>query len=131
MTTFAGRIKGAVLLDPDVFEEVEADRSATMQAMGVVLLSSLAAGIGMQGAVVPSVPVLLVTSFLALSLWIVWALLTYEIGTRIMPSSSTHADPGELLRTIGFASAPGIIRIAGVIPGITWPMFGVAARLAC
>jgi hypothetical protein len=127
MTTFVGRLKGAAFLNRAVFEEIEADRSATMQAMGVVVLSSLAAGIGLQGAIVPSPASLAVTSGLALMLWVIWALLTYQIGTRILPSSTTHSDPGELLRTIGFASAPGIIRIGGVIPGLAWPLFGIAA----
>ena len=46
MTSFVGRMVGAAKLDVAVYEEVEADGTATGQAMGVVLLSSLAAGVG-------------------------------------------------------------------------------------
>jgi len=44
------------------------------------------------------------------------AFLTYFIGTKLMPEPQTQADLGQLLRTIGFASAPGILGILGAIP---------------
>ena len=44
--SFVERVQGASLLDADTYEEVEADRGATLQAASVVLLSSVAAGIG-------------------------------------------------------------------------------------
>jgi hypothetical protein len=117
MSTFLRRLTGAALLNPAVFEEVEADRSATGQAMAVVLLSSLAAGIGVLGQASARPAALASISLLALAVWAIWAVLTFQIGTRILPASRTQADVGQLLRTIGFASAPGIFRVAGVIPG--------------
>ena len=42
MASFTERMMGAAKLDVQVYEEVEADTSATSQAMGVVLLFSLA-----------------------------------------------------------------------------------------
>lgn len=127
MTTFLARVTGAALLNSAIYEEVEADRSATMQAAGVVALSSLAAGVGAFG-VVSARPVALVTiSLLAFAVWGIWALLTLQIGIRILPAPRTQADLGQLLRTIGFATAPGILRIAGVIPGTTTVVFAVTA----
>jgi hypothetical protein len=58
--------------------------------------------------------------------WAVWAAITYFVGTRLLPEPQTKADYGELLRTIGFASAPGIIRILGIIPGLMGIVFLVA-----
>ena len=49
MRTFVERVGGAVRLQPDIYEEVEADPTATAQAMGVVVLSSVAGGIGLAG----------------------------------------------------------------------------------
>ena len=46
MRSFTDRMIGAARLDANVYEEVEADQTALGQAMGVVVLSSLAAGIG-------------------------------------------------------------------------------------
>ncbi len=58
--------------------------------------------------------------------WYVWAFLTYYIGTRLLPEPQTQADHGQLLRTIGFASAPGLIRVLGIIPGLAPIVFAVA-----
>lgn len=127
MTTFVNRVTGAALLDAAIYEEVEADRSATMQAMGVVALSSLAAGVGALGPAGARFTNLAGISLLAFAVWGIWTLLTLQIGTRIFPSPRTQADAGQLLRTIGFATAPGILRIAGVIPGTTTIVFGVTA----
>lgn len=124
MTTFLRRVTGAALLDAQAYEDVEGDRTATIQAMAVVLLSSLAAGIGAASAAAR--PATLVgVSLLAFAVWVVWAVLTVQIGTRIMPTSRTDADIGQLLRVTGFASAPGILRIAGVIPGATTAVFAI------
>ncbi len=127
MTTFLNRVIGAGLLRPAIYEEVEADRSASLQAMGVVALSSLAAGVGALGLASARVTTLAGISLLAFAVWGVWALLTLQIGTRVFPSPRTQADIGQLLRTIGFASAPGMLRIAGIIPGTTTIVFAVTA----
>ena len=50
-----------------------------------------------------------------------------QIGVRILPGAETRADVGELLRTTGFAAAPGLLRVVGVLPGMTIPSFVVAA----
>lgn len=127
MTTFLGRVTGAALMDPAIYEEVEADRSATVQAMGVVALSSLAAGVGALGPATARVTTLAGISLLAFAVWGIWTLLTLQIGTRIFPSPRTQADAGQLLRTIGFASAPGILRIAAIIPGTAAAVFALTA----
>src|SRR3990172_5517311 len=62
----------------------------------------------------------------AVVLWCLWAFLTSLIGTRVLPEPQTKADFGQLLRTIGFASSPGVIRILGIIPGLVRPAFAVA-----
>src|SRR5436190_10697805 len=127
MTTFFNRMTGAALLKPAVYEEVEADRAATMQAIGVVALSSLAAGVGALGLANAHVTTLVSITLLAFAMWVVWAFLTLQIGARIFPAPRTQADLGQLLRTIGFATAPGILRVAGVIPGTTTVVFAVTA----
>jgi hypothetical protein len=127
MATFVHRVMRAALLNAATFEEVEHDRSANGQAMALIVLSSLAAGIGAVGPFNARPIPLLTISFLALALWIVWALVTLQIGTRILPATGTHADLGQLLRTIGFATAPGLFRVAGAVPGMTTIVFAVTA----
>ena len=59
--------------------------------------------------------------------WYIWAFLTYFIGTRLLPEPQTSATYGELWRTIGFSSSPGLIRILAIIPGLTSLVFMVAS----
>jgi hypothetical protein len=117
MTGFTDRMIAAAKLDPNVYEEVEHDQQAMGQAAGVVVLSSVAAGIGSIGYMDPATA-LVVGTIAALLGWVIWAFLTWIIGTRVLPEAATEADMGQLLRTIGFASAPGILRVLGIVPGV-------------
>jgi hypothetical protein len=117
----------AALLDTRVYEEVEADRRATGQAVAVVLLSSIAGGIGLPGLGASNLQALVTGITGALVGWMAWAALTYLIGTRLLPEPQTRADVGELLRTIGFASAPGLLRVLGALPFIGPPIYAVTA----
>jgi len=116
MTPFVDRMIRAAKLDPRVYEEVEADKNALGQAMSVVVLSSLAGGVGfMHHAGFAGLAIGTIGSLIG---WYIWAFLTYIIGTKLLPEPQTHADHGELLRTIGFSSAPGMIRILAFHPSL-------------
>jgi hypothetical protein len=125
--SFLQRLIGAAALDAVIYEEVEADSSATGQAFLVVLLSSLAAGIGARGVGGMSVANVIFISTLSVVAWATWALVVFEIGGRLMPEPQTRVDVGQLLRTIGFAATPGMLRVFGVLPGATIPAFAIAA----
>jgi len=116
MSSFKDRIIGAAKLDVQIYEEVEGDKDALFQAMVVVVLSSIAAGIGSISAV--GFGGLLTGTLTALIAWFIWAYITYFIGAKFIPEPQTEADPGQLLRTIGFSSSPGLIRVIGIIPGL-------------
>ena len=122
---FFDRMMGAARLNADLYEEVEADRGATGQALVVVLLASAAAGIGGIGN--HGVSGILWHAIVQVTLWYVWAYITYFVGTRFLPTSETHATHGELLRTIGFSSAPGVLRVLGVATPIAGPVFAICA----
>jgi hypothetical protein len=104
----------AAMLQAGLYEEVEADKSATLQALLVVVLVALATGIGGLrggdvGALVPGVLV-------ALGGWALWALITYLFGTTLFRTPETHADWGELARTLGFAQSAGVFKVFGFLP---------------
>ena len=106
---FVNRIIRACKLDVNLYEEVEADKSATIQAAIVVVLSTLALGVGTYftyGAINIFIPILA-----SLSGWLITSLLIYFVGAKLFPDTNTESNPGELLRTIGFSYAPGIILI--------------------
>jgi hypothetical protein len=125
--SFTQRLIGAAALDVAIYEEVEADPSATGQALAVVLLSSLAAGIGARGVGGMSVVNVIFVSTISLLAWATWAVVVFEIGGRLMPEPQTRVDVGQLLRTLGFAATPGMLRVFGFLPGATIPAFAIAA----
>lgn len=127
MTTFARRVLGAATLDRAAYEEVEADASATIQAVGVVVLASVAGGIGLLGLGAQTAQSLAAGIAGSLIGWMAWAALTYLIGTHLLPEPQTRADVGELLRTIAFASAPGFLRMFGVIPFLGLTVYAIAS----
>ena len=125
--SFLQRLIGAAALDTAIYEEVEADRGATGQAFAVVIGSSLAAGIGARGLGGTSPANIAFISMVALLAWAAWAVVTFQIGGRLLPEPQTRVDVGELLRTIGFAATPGLLRVFGVLPGVTLPVFAITA----
>jgi hypothetical protein len=124
MRTFPQRFLGALRLDVTVYEEVEADPRATAQALVVVALSSLAGGVGMSGLGARG---LILGTLAALIGWLAWATLVFVLGVRLLPEPQTRTSVGELLRTSGFASAPGVLRAVGFVPGLAWPVFVMTA----
>ncbi len=107
------RFLGAMRLDPHTFEDVEADSSATMQAVLVVIIVAVAAGIGGLSGGISGLIIGIVSAVVQ---WVLWAFVTLILGTTIFNTPETHADWGQLARTTGFAQAPGILRIFGIIP---------------
>jgi hypothetical protein len=127
MNTLARRVLGAMVLDRRIYEEVEADAGATGQAVGVVVLASVAGGIGVLGLGAQTPQSVVAGIVGALIGWMAWAALTYLIGTRLLPEPQTKADFGELLRTIAFASAPGLLRVLGAVPFLGLTIYVVAS----
>jgi len=125
MSTFTERMVRAARLDAAIYEEVEADDTALPQAMGVVLLSSLAAGIGV--IAINGIGGVVIGTIGAFLGWYVWAVIVYLIGTKLLPAPNTKADIGQLLRTTGFSASPGILRVLGILPGIGSIVFFICA----
>jgi hypothetical protein len=115
------RLVGAALLRAEIYEEVEADPSAIRQAAGVVAVACTAvavatfvggrlAGIagsrlGLQVAVAALVPLIA---------WLAGSALAYMVGASFLRGPETVTDYREVLRTTGFAFAPGVLR------GLAW-----------
>ena len=123
--SMVNRMIGSSRLDVHIFEEVEADTSATRQAMAVVLLVALATGIASMGTI--GLLGLLAGVVVAVAGWAIWAWIVYFIGTKILPEHETHADWGQLARSLGFAQSPGVLRVFGVVPGVGGIIFLVVS----
>lgn len=118
------RMVRAAMLDVNLYEQVEHDTKANWQAFGAVAITSLATGIGTGiGGVLEHRPIwflwgLLIGLGISILGWLLWAFLTYIIGITIFKGPETEADYGQLLRTIGFSTSPGVLRIFSFIPFI-------------
>lgn len=119
------RMIGAAKLQPETFNEVEHDTSATKQAMAVVAMVAVATGIGSLGA---GGPVGFVIGIVAgIGLWALWAWITYFVGTTILKTEETEANWGQLARTLGFAQSPGVFKVFGFIPVLGPLIFFIAS----
>jgi hypothetical protein len=112
--TFGDRVVGAMKLDPNAFEDVERDTTAIGQSVGVIVLAAVAAGIGniywggLTGIVRGAIGSLI--GFL------VWSLIIWLVGTKVMAEPTTKADYPETFRVLGFAAAPGLASVITIIP---------------
>jgi hypothetical protein len=124
MAGFGTRIFGALRLDAATYEDVEHDPSALGQATIVVVVAGAATGV----AQMPDAPLagLAVGAALGIVGWVLWACLVGLIGARWLAEPRTEADGAELLRTLGFAAAPGVLRILGIIQPLATPTDVVA-----
>ena len=113
------RMLGAARLNVHTYEEVEGDSSATTQALIIVVLVSIASGVGglLSGEtdVVRGLVYGVVTGVVS---WAVWALVTMFVGTKLLKTEATEADWGQLARTTGFAQTPGLLNVLGFISGV-------------
>ena len=119
------RMIGAAMLRTETYEEVEANDSGTLQAVTVVVLVSVASGIGNFGAAGAMALVFGIVA--ALAGWAFWAWITYYIGTTILRTPETHADWGQLARALGYAQSPGVLKVFGFVPGIGPVVFSIAS----
>ena len=118
-TSYADRLRGALMLDARTYREVEQDTNANGQAALTIVLAALAAGIGsivgrdwLQDAIG-----VVLSSVLQ---WIVFSFVAYYVGASLFSSGQTSVTPGQVLRTIGFAHAPKLFLVLGIIPILGW-----------
>jgi hypothetical protein len=124
------RMIGAAGLNVHTYEQVENDPDATLQAMLVVIIVSIAAGIGGLLAAgdeaINPIWGLVLGVIGSLVRWALWALITFWIGTTILKTDRTNATWGQLARTTGFAQTPGIFQILTFIPFLGWIIAAIA-----
>ena len=130
ISIFFNRVYRSIKIDPDVYDEVQKDKNATLSAAIVVVISSLAAGMAAKQLGATS---FILAPVLSLLSWFVWAYIVYFVGVKLFPDVKTKTTHAALLRAIGFSSAPGIIRVFGFTPELMTVTFIGSAlwMLAC
>jgi hypothetical protein len=125
------RIVRAIKLDFTVFREVAEDQNATTEAAIIVFvvtfLSAIGTGLGVLiaqagfgRAVLGFFSEWLLSGILIG--WIGWAILTYFVGTVLFQGKT---EIPEMLRVLGYASAPKLLGLLGFIPCVGW-LFSLA-----
>jgi hypothetical protein len=112
--TFAERVVGALKLDANTFEDIERDRTAMGQAVGIIALAAAASSLGSiwhlgLGKIVLAV-------LISICAYLLWSVLIWVVGTKVMPDPATSADFAETFRVIAFAAAPGLLGAISIIP---------------
>lgn len=116
MARFVRRFIGALMLDAGAYEDIEADRGAGPAAVFVIVLACLAGAVAGRSASAAGAPGFAIAMAMMLGWWIVWAMLITAVGTRLLPEPQTRSNPSELLRSIGFAAAPGVFFAFAALP---------------
>jgi hypothetical protein len=118
-SSYADRLRGALMLDPRTYRDVEQDTDANGQAALTVVLAALAAGIGyiLSRDLVQNVLGTVISSVLQ---WVIFSFVAYYVGASLFSTGQTSVTPGQVLRTIGFAQAPKLLLVLGIIPILGW-----------
>ena len=116
--TFGDRIVGAMKLDPNAFEDVERDPTAIGQSVGVIALAAVAAGIG--NIYYGGLTGIVGGAFMSVISFLIWSLIIWLVGTKVLPEPATKADYPETFRVLGFAAAPGLASVITIIPLLGW-----------
>jgi len=113
------RIIGILLFKVNTYEEIEADKTATMQSFLIVILSSIATALAFKPDAGYSLLNFIYTIIIGIFLWALWALITMVVGTKLLPTEETNSNWGELARTTGYAQAPKLLSVFALIPLLT------------
>jgi len=127
MVRFTRRFMGALALDAATFEDIEADGRAGGQAAMVVLLACVAGGFAAVGSAAMTPAGFAAGMAATLGAWVVWVLLIATIGTQLLAEPQTRSRPGELMRTMGFAAAPGVFYAFAAMPAAAPFAFAVTS----
>jgi len=108
---FVVRLFGAARIDPKVYGQVASDPAATNQAAVVVALSALAQAIGgPERIAIAEIPIALAWSYFS---WLIPGTLVWLVAVRVLKH---EADLPRVLRCVGFATAPQIYWLLGLLP---------------
>jgi len=125
MKRFLDRLYRAAKLDANLYDEVVADKGAMFQSMMAVFVYSMASAYGNFGrAGVAGINFGMITTLFG---WYVWAFSNYFIGVRLLPEAPTSVDRKSVLRALGFASSPGLLRLLALIPDVAGVAFVIAS----
>ena len=118
------RMIGVTTLKHPYYRDIEADRDATGQALAVVALAAVAAGIGAIGSDQSGIVWKVIMAVVG---WIVFSVVAFLVGS-LLTNPRQPVSLGQVMRLVGFAQAPKLIGALGFIPLFGW-IFGLVAAV--
>lgn len=116
------RMTQAMMLDEEVYEELDRDKHAIGRARLIIGLAIFAAGFGaIRGGFADAFWTM---SFTAVG-WAMYGAMLYWVGTTVVQGRKTKKTFNQLVRALGLAASPGIFLLLGIIP-----VFGAIAVIA-
>jgi hypothetical protein len=114
MKILFARLFRVIRLDQSMFDEIASDPSLQPHSVWAVAIFAMATSFGLfSSAGGTTVNIVLITTMLA---WYVWAFSVFYIGSRAFRAETSPVDRKAVMRVVAFASAPGLIRLLGLIP---------------
>jgi hypothetical protein len=110
-------IIGVIRFDPDVYRELKDDYTATLPAILFVALIALISALPSFLFSGKGLPLFFQTAALAFSAWVTIVLLAFILGAKALPGPETNVTVAALVRTLGFAQAPGLVLVLALVPG--------------
>ena len=110
------RMLGALRLQADVYEEVEADQKATGEAAFIVVATSLVSGA--VNGVLTGASSGFFGALGSLLGWAFYAWVAYLVGVKLFPGPQTKSNWGELARTLGYANTARFLILFELVPGL-------------
>ncbi len=123
--SFSSRVMGVLRLVSKVYLDIAADNTATTQAAIVVAAAAIAGAIGGIRNGGEGIIGGLLTAIIS---WVIFASVGWFVGTRLLGAPQAAGGSRRLLRTTGFAQAPGVLSVFGAIP-IIGPILAVVAGI--
>jgi len=118
------RMVRAARLDPNLYSEVVRDWYANGQAFIVVLIVFACTLIGMGPSAWLTLlspvgwPMLIQMTVMSICNWLFWVFIAQLVGLRW----GSRADFEQLMRPVGFAHAPGVLRVLTLVPSLAVPV---------
>jgi len=110
------RMLGALRLQDDVYEEVEADQKATGEAAFIIVATSLVSGA--VNGVLTGASSGFFGALGSLLGWAFYAWVAYIVGVKLFPGPQTKSSWGELARTLGYANTARFLIVFELVPGL-------------
>lgn len=119
---FTSRVVNAALLNRRTFRDIQEDPAGTAQVYALVGAAAVAAAIG----TLDNPTLAIQNAFLTVAGWLIYSHVAWFLRGYIFDSIHAEVSRPNMMRVIGIAYGPGLLRAFGIVPGVGEIIFAVA-----